>query len=285
MKRLAAVIVAVVLTAVAGAVLLDPGPTPPPAGHTDAVTDSTLAAPGFDSTAADRERIRALEQAVSDERAARQLLEDQLFALIEEVDRLSRREDVRRAATVESGTEPQPAEISSRALSFLPGARNPAVTERRTAALVAAGFAADEAARILRRESELRMQAMQARFEARIGGEPIDPFDPQIDPRTMLRDELGDAQYERYLEANNRPTSIAINSILESSPAQAAGLMPGDRIVSYDGRRVFNVGDLNRQTVQGTPGENVVVDIVRDGTPMQVVLPRGPLGVMAGRAR
>ena len=129
------------------------------------------------------------------------------------------------------------------------------------------------------------MQAMQARFEARISGEPIDPFDPQIDPRTMLRDELGDPQYERYLEANNRPTSIAINSILESSPAQAAGLMPGDRIVSYDGQRVFNVGDLNRQTVQGTPGENVVVDIVRDGTPMQVVLPRGPLGVMAGRGR
>ncbi len=276
MKRLAAVIAAVVLTAVAGAVLLDSGPAPPPAGP----ANSALAAPGFDSTAADRERIRALEQAVSDERAARQLLEDQLFALIEEVDRLARRE-----ATAESEAEPQPAEISSRALSFLPGARNPAATERRTAALVAAGFSEDEAARILRRESELRMQAMQTRFEARISGEPIDPFDPQVDPRTMLRDELGDAQYERYLEANNRPTSIAINSILESSPAQAAGLMPGDRIVSYDGQRVFNVGDLNRETVQGTPGENVVVDIVRDGTPMQVVLPRGPLGVMAGRGR
>lgn len=276
MKRLAAVIAAVVLTAAAGAVLLDPGPAPSPAGR----TDSALAAPGFDSAAADRERIRALEQAVSEERAARQLLEDQLFALIEEVDQLGNREP-----TNESGTEPQPAEIPSRALSFLPGARNPAATERRTAALVAAGFSEDEAARILRRESELRMQAMQARFEARISGEPIDPFDPQIDPRTMLRDELGDTQYERYLEANNRPTSIAINSILESSPAQAAGLMPGDRIVSYDGQRVFNVGDLNRQTVQGTPGENVVVDIVRDGTPMQVVLPRGPLGVMAGRSR
>ena len=276
MKKLLAVIAAVALTAVAGAMLLDTGPARAPEGS----ADSALTASGFDSTAADRERIRSLETAVSEERAARQLLEDQLFAVIEEVDRLSRDGE-----TGVPGAETQPVEMPARAFSFLPGARNPAATERRMAALVAAGFSEDEAARILRRESELRMQAMQTRFEARISGERIDPFDPQVDPRTMLREELGDTQYERYLEANNRSTSIAINSILESSPAQAAGLMPGDRIVNYDGQRVFSVGDLNRQTVQGTPGENVVVDIVRDGAPMQVVMPRGPLGIMAGRRR
>jgi hypothetical protein len=33
----------------------------------------------------------------------------------------------------------------------------------------------------------------------------------------------------------------------------------------------------------GEPGESVVVDITRDGIPMQLVLPRGPIGVSTGR--
>ena len=64
-----------------------------------------------------------------------------------------------------------------------------------------------------------------------------------------------------------------------------AGLQPGDQIVSYDGARVFNYGDLNDQLLQGEPGESVIVDILRDGAPMQVVMPRGPIGITAGRFR
>jgi S1-C subfamily serine protease len=60
-------------------------------------------------------------------------------------------------------------------------------------------------------------------------------------------------------------------------------LQPGDEIVRYDGTRVFNISDLNRQTMLGEPGESVVVDITRDGMPMQVVMPRGPIGVSTGR--
>ena len=41
--------------------------------------------------------------------------------------------------------------------------------------------------------------------------------------------------------------------------------------------------DLMQQAIQGEPGQNVVVDIVRDGVHMQVVMPRGPLGVYGGR--
>jgi hypothetical protein len=41
--------------------------------------------------------------------------------------------------------------------------------------------------------------------------------------------------------------------------------------------------DLTRQTMEGAPGQQVVVDIVRDGQPMQVVIPRGPLGISGGR--
>jgi hypothetical protein len=37
--------------------------------------------------------------------------------------------------------------------------------------------------------------------------------------------------------------------------------------------------------MEGSAGENVVVNIIRDGVPMQVVIPRGPLGINTGRRR
>jgi len=43
--------------------------------------------------------------------------------------------------------------------------------------------------------------------------------------------------------------------------------------------------DLTRQTMAGTAGHNIVVDIMRDGNPMQIVMPRGPVGITGGRRR
>ena len=43
--------------------------------------------------------------------------------------------------------------------------------------------------------------------------------------------------------------------------------------------------DLTRQTMDGAAGENIVVDIMRDGNPMQIVMPRGPVGITGGRRR
>ena len=94
---------------------------------------------------------------------------------------------------------------------------------------------------------------------------------------------MGDADYERYLEASDRPTRVSVSSVIESSPAQSAGLWPGDEILRYDGERVFSMTDLTRQTMEGEAGESVVIDVMRDGTLMQVVLPRGPVGITGGR--
>ncbi|MDH3339232.1 MAG: PDZ domain-containing protein, partial [Gammaproteobacteria bacterium] len=80
-------------------------------------------------------------------------------------------------------------------------------------------------------------------------------------------------------------TSVMVGSVIESSPGQRAGLQAGDLIIRYDGTRVFSTWELNQQTMQGEPGQSVVVDIVRDGMTMQVVLPRGPIGVSTGRLR
>lgn len=144
--------------------------------------------------------------------------------------------------------------------------------------LVAGGFSLSEAESIVRRESEFQMEQLRLRYEAAQGGQPLGAdFYSQNGGR--LRDELGEEQYERYLEATGRPTSVQVDAILASSPAEALGLQPGDRIVEYDDERVFDMADLNRLTFEGEPGTTVQMRIVRGGEEFQIVLPRGPIGV------
>jgi len=231
----------------------------------------------FDQSAAADDRIRALEAAVAEERNARQLLEEELQILFAEVERLrdgrDATEEQRAAATRENRERME----VFRQQRF--GASNQDSVSR----LIEAGFTPERAEWLQRRESELQMQAMQARFDARRSGEPWKPYDPAFNPASTLRAEIGDSQYEQYLQANHRPTEVLVGNVLESSPGQRAGLQPGDQIVRYDGNRVFDVSDLNQQTMLGEPGESVVVDITRDGIPMQLVMPRGPIGVSTAR--
>ena len=230
----------------------------------------------FDQSAATETRIRALETAVAEERNARQLLEDELQILYAEIGQLSEERDERKA-------NDEQFQESQRQMEVLREQRADRTDEGRLTRLINAGFTPERADWILQREAELQMEVMQARFDARRSGEPLNRFNPSLNPNSVLRSEIGDAQYEQYLQANNRSTAISVGSVLESSPGQRAGLQAGDQIVSYDGNRVFDVSDLNEQTMLGEPGASVVVDITRDGVPMPVVLPRGPIGVTTGR--
>lgn len=191
----------------------------------------------------------------------------------------------RQAPSVGSVEVAEPAETSvvdlveARRAEFMQ--RNSA--EGRKERLLDAGFQPGQAEWIVQRESELQMQALQARYDAQRDGAAFDFSQNRYSMDNELRSELGDADYERYLEASGRSTNVAISSVIESSPGQRAGLQVGDQIVRYDGARVFSMSDLTRQTMLGDPGVNVAVDIIRDGIPMQVVLPRGPVGISAGR--
>ncbi|HTQ36779.1 MAG TPA: PDZ domain-containing protein, partial [Steroidobacteraceae bacterium] len=127
--------------------------------------------------------------------------------------------------------------------------------------LVQAGFTQDKAEWIERREQELELQQQQARFDAQRTGQPAQ----NVDPEATLRKELGDADYEKYLTATGRPTNVQVMDVLASSPAEKAGLKPGDQIVSYAGQRVYDNNDLNSLARQGTPGESVTVEVQRDG--------------------
>ncbi len=234
----------------------------------------------FDQSAAIDERVRALESAVAEERNARQLLEEELLALYAEIDALGDASEDDAELLVAPAQDVQ--SVRQQRAAMLRERNSP---EGRTQRLVEAGFSADRADWITRREAELQMEAMQAVFEARRSGEPVNRFNPAFNAERALRTEIGDVEYEMYLEANGRSTAVLIGNVIESSPGQRAGLLAGDQIVAYDGTRVFNTWELNQQTMQGEPGQSVVVDIVRNDMPMQVVLPRGPIGVSTGRSR
>ena len=233
----------------------------------------------FDASAATEERIRALEAAVGVERNARQLLEDELQMLYFEIERLSEQRpgiDERRIAMQGLNAEL----VRERELRFR-AARSP---EGRAAQLVEQGIAPDRAEWIIQRESELRMEALQAQFDARRTGQ-FDRSDPRLNPEAALRAEIGDAEYEQYLAANGRPTAIAVGTVIDSSPGHRAGLQSGDQIIRYDGQRIFSSRELTDRTIHGEPGQTIVVDIMRDGMPMQLVMPRGPIGITTDSVR
>lgn len=240
-----------------------------------------LRIPGlFDAGAPIEQRIAALETALAVERDARQLLEDELAVMSE----LLYHYDAGEGVAPNRSPVGDEADGQSAAEAVVSNRRESLRSRRfdsdaRRDRLMEAGFSVAEAERILQRESELRMESIRARYEAELTGEPVD----SRGLTETLRAELGDAGFERYLEANGRPTTVTVSTVYENSPALAAGIVPGDEIVHYDGRRVFSMNEISAQMLEGAPGQMITLDIVRDGVPMQISIPRGPLGVVGGR--
>lgn len=231
------------------------------------------------------ERILSLEQLIAGEQQARLELEQQVAALTETTERLlaDALSPVADNAADAGSEERRVATESRRPRDF--GGMMQRIEERRLGSLVNGGFSEDEARRILRQESEAEFRAMQLAWEAQQQGEAVDPFDSMFAAQDLLRAELGDAEYERYLSASGQPTSVQVTRVLDGSPASSIGLEPGDQIVSYDGQRIFDVADLRRLTLDGRPGEDVIIEIDRDGVRMQLSVPRGPVGISGSGRR
>ena len=227
------------------------------------------------------ERLDLLEAALDGEIALRQSLQAELLAITEQMTELQ---------AAESGRDPDErrpevldrAAIQERIVARF-GDQRDGGQDRRLNQLVEAGFSPDQAQHITARESELQLEALYAQYDAVREGEPFDPRTGRFDPQDQLRQELGDASYERYLEATGRSTSIGVQRVMEGSAGQAAGLRTGDEVIAYGGERVFSVSDLNELILDGAPGQTIVVDVLRDGQQIQVYVPRGPIGITGGR--
>jgi hypothetical protein len=228
-------------------------------------------------------RLAALERALDEEIVQRTALEDRVAELALQLEALGERPALaREPGGTAPGQEPQAniREIRAREQAVRRGGGEPAGRQF-VDQLIAEGFAPDRAEWLVRRTEELRMQALQAQYDAQRNGRPVDPAAGM----QSLRTELGDADYERYLKASGRPSAVPVREVLASSPAERSGLQPGDEIVAYAGKRVFDMRELNELTLEGTPGESVVVDVRRDGQNVQLVMPRGPIGIFGGGFR
>lgn len=232
-------------------------------------------------SASDEDRLARLEQIVGEEREARIALEDTLAMLFEEIERIEGSGNRAVADRRESAERVRAAapELSAGTSDWITRYQ-----ERRVGRMVEGGFSEDEARRILQQESEAQYKAMQAAWEAQRNGETLDRFAPLNSTQSILRSEIGDDAYARYLEVQGQPTAVNVTQVLGGSPGTRAGMQAGDQVVSYNGERVFSMSDLRNQTMQGEPGEEVVIEIDRDGMRMQLTVPRGPIGITGNGA-
>ena len=269
-RTIIAVVVSLAAGFAAGAWTMMDEPSP------GAATDT---ANTFDTDAPLEARIAALERAVSGEREARLVLEEQLHGLYAELERFDSPEMNELLGNLAESSQAREQAQLQRAARRDRGARMQDREDMRLGQLVAGGFTEGRAREILEFEDEIRMAALQAEFEARQRGEDFNPWDWASNYQAGLRERLGDADYEKYLTAQGGQASITVREVIGSSPANRAGLRPGDQILSYDGKRVFSMNELRSMAFDGDPGEDVIVDIERNGQRMQLVLPRGPMGI------
>jgi len=101
----------------------------------------------------------------------------------------------------------------------------------------------------------------------------------------IYREELGDDAYDKFLYASHLTNRITVQSVLSESPAETAGLKPGDHILSYDNQRVFNWSDLTTLTANGEAGETVPLEVKRNEQTYQFFITRGPLGIRLSSER
>jgi predicted metalloprotease with PDZ domain len=146
--------------------------------------------------------------------------------------------------------------------------------------LLAAGFTPERIEWIQRRRDELQEQRVRESAERLQQGRP-DPFVGRflIDGDLQLRDEMGDQEYARMREATGRPDAVPVRGVQAGSNAEAAGLKPGDEIISYAGRRVFNSFDLAKMAADNARG-SVPVEIRRNGQKLVVVMSSGEVGIV-----
>ena len=97
--------------------------------------------------------------------------------------------------------------------------------------------------------------------------------------RQALQTELGERDYDAVLWGSGQSNRVQVAGVLSGSPAERAGLRDGDEVYSYDGRRIFEAQTLLRTTAQGDQGAQTPMVVRRNGEEVNVVLPRGPIGI------
>lgn len=191
------------------------------------------------------------------------------------------------ADTVGEADERRLARMEGRAARSL---FNGGTTQERLAALEAAGLNSAVALDMISTMDRLALQRLEINYQAeREGWLRTDRHREAMQQipaaNTLIREQYGDDAYDRYLFASGRSNRIRVQQVMIDSAASQAGLQPGDVLVRVDGQPVFSNRDLMSVAREGTAGELVPVEVVRENQRLTTYLPRGPLGVRTRGAR
>jgi len=150
--------------------------------------------------------------------------------------------------------------------------------------LIAAGISTDEADKLLRRMSQQEYRRLELQNNIRRNkGAASNKYREQLrelnQNEISLRSELGDDAYDKYLFASQQNNRVKISSVMAGSPAESSGFDSNDIILSYDGQKILNWADIRRLTLEGEIGSYTNVDVLRNGERMNLMVPRGTLGV------
>ena len=141
------------------------------------------------------------------------------------------------------------------------------------------GLSAHEVDTIIKHKRRLIATDTQTAWERRRANFLEHPEQFRLEVVNPLRAQLGDPAYQRYLEAQGRRIGAVASGVLPNSAADHAGIQPGDRIVRFDGERIFHLNELLMLSAKGNPGEPVAVEILRRGEWLYLTMRRGPLGL------
>ncbi|MGD2160887.1 MAG: PDZ domain-containing protein [Gammaproteobacteria bacterium] len=220
------------------------------------------------------------------DKARIQLLEEQVRYLNARLDELEQKvtASVEQRAESDAGTKA----ANATSMADTPITRqSPMLT---TDNLVKSGIDPVIAVDIVRRKNDFDLKLLELRDRAmREGYLGTGRYQRELNAlmveNVVLRDEIGDDAYDRYLFATGQRNRVKIASVMMGSPAEQAGLKTGDMILSYNDRQMFDWNELQDATTKGERGEYVNVTVMRNGQLMNIWLPRGPLGVRLGTVR
>ncbi len=135
-----------------------------------------------------------------------------------------------------------------------------------------------EKARLENAQLRVWVRALEAGYEGATMS-----FAPRITPRPnawiganiMPRPDNSDPAVQR----------VVVGGIVNNSPAAEAGLEEGDVVINADGQAITNVWQLIAAVTNGLPGQQLLLDVIRNGTPAQVLVTRqAPPGLQQSAA-
>lgn len=150
--------------------------------------------------------------------------------------------------------------------------------------LAAAGVDTEVASELLRQISWQQFRTMELRNLMR-NAEPSDRryYSEELrdlnQSRVSLRAELGDDVYDKYLYVSGKSNRVKVSVVMAGSPAESNGVQPGDIILRYNDTKIVEARDLQQAALGGDSGSYANLEILRDGSLMNLMLPQGTMGV------